>query len=93
MIEEFSKDLNSFSDYTNDNKTKSAIERQLAIIGEAINKFLKISQEEITESTQIINLRNRLIHAYDSIDDTIIWAILKKHLIPLKIEITEMLNK
>lgn len=45
----------------------------------------------IENSVKIIGLRNRLIHAYDSIDNTIIWAILKRHVEPLKIEVLTLL--
>jgi uncharacterized protein with HEPN domain len=39
-----------------------------------------------------VGFRNRLIHAYDTVDPSIIWAIIKKHLDPLKKEIIEKLN-
>ena len=74
-------------------KQKSAVERHLGIIGEAINKFLKESRaNDLMNANQIISLRNRLIHAYDSVDDTIIWSIITRHLKSLKEEINEKLN-
>jgi len=42
---------------------------------------------------KIVGFRNRLIYAYDAIDPSIIWAIIKKHLYPLKKEITAKLKK
>ena len=46
LIEEFTANTNSFEQYNSDLKTQSAVERQLAIIGEAATKlrknFLKI---------------------------------------------------
>ena len=88
LINEFIKDLNSFSDYQKDFKTKGAVERHLGIIGEAINKYLKESQgNNFNYATQIISLRNRLIHSYDNVDDSIIWSIITRHLEPLKDEI------
>lgn len=38
LIDEFIGSINLFEEYTVDLKTKSAIERQLGIIGEAIKK-------------------------------------------------------
>ncbi len=65
----------------------------MAIIGEAVNKFIK---EEtgicLNHSREIINFRNRIIHAYDSIDDSIVWVIQKKHLPELKNEINKILE-
>lgn len=83
-----------FAEYQKDIKTKSAVERQLGIIGEAINKILKIESEiTIEHAKDIVNLRNRIIHAYDSIDDEIIWAIIINHLPVLRTEINSILNE
>jgi len=92
VISEFIGDLN-FMEYEKDLKTKSAVERQLEIIGEALNKFSKENKDIIiTGSREIVILRNRLVHAYDSIDDSIIWAIKINHLPVLKIETSKLLD-
>ncbi|MEX2350087.1 MAG: DUF86 domain-containing protein [Flavobacteriaceae bacterium] len=80
--------MTDFTSYQNDLKTQSAVERQLAIIGEALNKLKKTEPGlEIENDKQIIGFRNRLVHAYDSIDNSIVWAILNRHLKSLKKEI------
>jgi uncharacterized protein with HEPN domain len=90
LIESFTKDLKSFAEYQEDPKTKGAVERHLGIIGEAVNKFLKESEaNNLENASQIISLRNRLIHSYDNIDDSIIWSIVTRHLRPLKDEISK----
>lgn len=81
LIEDFTSSITGFDDYLNDLKTQSAVERQLGIIGEAVNKFdLLYPLESLENARKIVGLRNRIIHSYDSIDATMIWAILKKHL-------------
>ena len=71
----------------------SAVERQLGIIGEAIHKFEKLNPEqELTNARKIVGLRNRIIHSYDSIDSSIIWVIIKRHLEPLKEEVQQLLR-
>ncbi|SRR5258706_13241139 len=93
LIENFTQDLKSFTEYQNDLKTKGAVERHLAIIGEAVNKFLKESDaNDLKNATQIISLRNRLIHSYDNVDDSIIWSIITRHLRPLKDEVNKKLE-
>ncbi len=93
LIEEFTFDIKDFHQYSNDLKTQSAVERQLAIIGEALNKLKKLNTNiNIENDKQIIGLRNRLVHAYDSIDNAIVWAILHRHINKLKIEIEEIIG-
>jgi len=92
LIEEFMIEINSFAEYSNDLKTQSAVERQLGIIGEAVNQYDKLNPTSFLKNTvQIIGLRNRIVHAYDSIDNTIIWAIIHNHLTDLKSEVKQKL--
>jgi uncharacterized protein with HEPN domain len=88
LIEQFMAAITDFNAYQSDIKTQSAVERQLAIIGEAVNK-LRTECPEVTLShtQQMINFRNRIIHSYDNIDAAIVWAILKQHLPVLKKEV------
>ncbi|MDZ4149349.1 MAG: HepT-like ribonuclease domain-containing protein [Flavobacteriaceae bacterium] len=87
LIERFTVGITDFNIFQNDLKTQSAVERQLAIIGEALNQLKKIEPDlEIENDKQIIGYRNRLVHAYDSIDNSIVWAIINRHLKKLKEE-------
>ena len=83
----------SLSDYKNDILLKRAIERNLEIIGEAMNRILKDQPEfPIENAARIVGLRNQIIHGYDSISDENIWAIIVNHLPKLRNEI-EILTK
>jgi uncharacterized protein with HEPN domain len=91
LIEEFIIDHKDFTLYDQDRKTQSAVERQLAIVGEALSQFKKLEPEiKIENDKQIISFRNRLVHAYDSLDNSIIWVIISRNLTPLKIEIQKL---
>lgn len=91
LITEFTAEINDFTSYNADRKTQSAVERQLVIIGEALNKLRQNYPEiQIQHNKMIIGFRNRLVHAYDSIDNTIVWAILNRHLGNLEQEIKSM---
>jgi len=93
LIKSFLVGINSFDQYAKDQKTKGAVERHLGIIGEAVNKFLKEStHNDLKQAMQIISLRNRLIHSYDNIDDSIIWAIITRKIKPLKKEVQNKLK-
>lgn len=74
LIEEFLGPINLFEQYTVDTKTKSAIERQLGIVGEAIKRLKEIDPQELIKyQKDIIGFRNILIHNYDGIDDELVW--------------------
>jgi uncharacterized protein with HEPN domain len=89
----FTDGINTFDLYQKNFLVKSAVERHLGIIGEAVNKFLKESSGNyLASSTEIISLRNRLIHSYDNVDDRIIWTIVRKHLVPLREEVNQKIN-
>jgi uncharacterized protein with HEPN domain len=93
LIDSFTSETKVFDNYISDLKTQSAVERQLGIIGEAVNKFEKLFPESpITNARQIAGLRNRLIHTYDSVDPSIVWAIIKNHLPSLKSEVESRLS-
>ena len=83
-----------FSTYQNDLKTRRAVERNIEIIGEAMNRILqKDDSIELSNARKIVDTRNRIIHGYDSVSDDIIWAIVISHLPSLKIEVEKLLNE
>jgi uncharacterized protein with HEPN domain len=82
-----------YEDYIADIKTKRATERNIEIIGEAVNRIVKLDQTiDIQNAKNIIGTRNRIIHGYDSVSDALIWSIVINHLPKLKIEVNQLLN-
>ena len=80
-IYEFLGDRRDFIAYRNDLKTKKSVERNLEIIGEAMNRILKIDINfPIDNAKNIIGTRNRIIHSYDNISDDVIWTIVMREL-------------
>lgn len=68
----------SFDDYQKDELLRSGVERKFEIMGEAMNRIYRVDADvlhQIRESRSIISFRNILAHAYDSIDNRIVWAI------------------
>ena len=83
-----------FESYRKKTLLKRAIERNLEIIGEAINRILVIERDfPIKNARKIVGLRNQIIHSYDNISDENIWGIIVNHLPTLKQEIEELINK
>ena len=83
-----------FEIYQNDLRTKRAVERNIEIIGEAMSRILKVESDiEISNSRKIVDVRNRIIHGYDSVSDDVIWGIVIRNLPILKKEVEELLNE
>jgi uncharacterized protein with HEPN domain len=82
-----------FEEYLKDIRTKRAVERNLEIIGEAVNRIRKLESEQIIlNADKIVATRNRIIHGYDKISDELIWSIIINHIPKLKQEIEDLLN-
>lgn len=82
-----------FEIYRDNILLKRAIERNLEIIGEATNRILNRDPGfQLENARQIIGLRNRIIHSYDSLDDEAIWGIIVNHLPLLKEEVDRLLK-
>ncbi len=92
-LEEFIGDEKRFEYFNNNSMLKAATERKFEIIGEALRKFSSLNQQiEISHSREIIGLRNKIAHAYDSIDYAQLWSIIINHVPRLKSEVKELLN-
>jgi uncharacterized protein with HEPN domain len=84
----------TFAAYQQDLRTKRAVERNIEIIGEALNRiYLRDETLIISNARKIVDTRNRIIHGYDSVSDEIIWSIVINHLPVLKIEIEVILGE
>jgi len=72
---------------------KRAIERNLEIIGEAVNRILsRDSNIAIENAKKIVGLRNHIIHSYDNISEETVWAIVINNIPKLKKEIDSLLG-
>lgn len=95
LIREFTSGM-TFQDYTEDRKTRSAVERQLEIVGEAIGQMLRAflgMQQQIPDASRIISFRNRLIHGYASVSNPVVWGILESDLPGLEAKVEELLAR
>lgn len=91
----FGSEPKNFLQYKQSIMLKRAVERDLEIIGEAVNKITKKNVyylDKISESKAIIALRNHVIHSYDSVSDENIWSVVINHLPKLKAEIKSLIE-
>lgn len=82
-----------FNHYESNKLLRRGVERELEIIGEAMNRLLKLNPEvEISNARKIVDLRNLVIHSYDSVDNIIIWAVISRDLPVLLQEVSVLLK-
>jgi uncharacterized protein with HEPN domain len=65
-------------EYVSDALVSSAVERQMTIIGEALNRLSKSDPEVasgITDLGRIVGLRNIIVHGYTSVDKRLVWRL------------------
>ena len=92
-ISEYLGGNRNFLEYQKNKLLRRGVERELEIIGEAVNHILKIDPEfRIENARKIIDTRNWVIHGYDKVDDVIIWGIVSSHLPKLRKEVDDLLN-
>lgn len=57
---------------------RSAVERQLILIGEAVGSLLRLDpslSERISHARRLVDFRNQLAHDYAAVNDAVVWAI------------------
>jgi len=81
--------------FLRDDLLRSAILQKLSIIGEAASRLPSEFKERHAdiEWTDIIGFRNIAIHAYFSVDWSIVWFTATKEVPELKKEIADILAK
>ena len=81
-IKGFTKGI-ALADYTASLLLRSAVERQVEILGEALHHAVAEDaslEKSIPELRRIVGMRNRIIHGYDSVDDEIVWDAVQHHI-------------
>jgi uncharacterized protein with HEPN domain len=84
----------SQGDFAADEKTVDAVTRNLTVIGEAANRIpadFRSSHPQI-KWTEIIGMRNRVVHNYFGVDVQIVWDIIHADLPALQNAITLILK-
>jgi uncharacterized protein with HEPN domain len=85
----------SKSNLINDRMLVLAIVKDIEIIGEAAGKVSKETRDahNTIPWQDIIDMRNRLIHAYYDVDIDIVWNTINKDLSPLKATLEKIVQQ
>jgi uncharacterized protein with HEPN domain len=93
-IDEHLEGKRIFEEYKSNKTKRRAVERELEIIGEAMNRLLNINSTiQLSYARIVVDLRNRIIHAYDNINDNIVWKIIMKDIPVLLTEVEALLQQ
>lgn len=86
----------SWNNYRADWLRQSAVERQIEIIGEALNRLRRIDETtaaRIANLSAIIGVRNIIAHGYDVVDHERLWQLLHHEIPVLRTRLEELLNE
>ena len=95
LIDEFLGD-SGLEDYLGDAFLRSAVERQLQIVGEALAQLARRDPETtmtIPEVPRVVAFRNILVHRYADVDHELVWGVLRTSLPALRARIRPLLEE
>ena len=85
----------SFNDYVCNKMRRSAVERQLEILGEASARLAREQPSYLVSIANMklaIDLRNRIIHGYDAVDDEVVYLTVTQDLEVLQLDLQSLLH-
>lgn len=85
---------NGFKGLQQNTMFKRALERNIEISGEAVNRIL--AQEpniSISSARRIVDARNFIIHEYEKVSDEVLWSIAVRHIPLLRAEVEKLLEE
>jgi uncharacterized protein with HEPN domain len=86
----------SLEQYRTNDLIRSAVERQVEIVGEACRRALDDSpelRERLPDAALAVGMRNRLAHGYDTIDHQIVFDTVTSSFPPLIAELQRELER
>ena len=86
----------NYEAFAEDDLVRSAVERQLQIVGEAMAQLAKLdpqSAAKVPDLRRIIAFRNILVHGYAGIDYETVWRLIQEKLPELISNLTAILDE
>lgn len=92
-IEAYTRSI-SFEEFSEDDKTKDAVLRNLEVVGEAVKNIsdgVKARYPDIDWKV-IAGMRNKLIHEYFGVSFSIVWETVRNDIPPFKLRVERILK-
>ena len=82
---EFARDVPDAAAFARDVKTRAAVLHELTVLGEAVKRLPQAFRDAhpTLPWRRMAGMRDVLIHAYDAVDDALVWEILHTELPPV----------
>jgi len=83
------------AEFRSDRMLRSAVERELMIVGEAVRHVIRIDptlEGTISHARRIIDFRNIVVHGYHAVDPDVVWGLLDDELRLLRGEVSALLD-
>lgn len=93
-IEDFVGEM-SFDEFMKDEKTKSAVVREIEVMGEAVKNIPSSIRERYKDIpwNQMAKTRDKIIHFYFGVDYEIVWRVIRERLPEIKLSLEKMLEE
>jgi len=85
----------TIEDYTRDRAFRSALERELQNIGEALRQLEAKNPEiaaKLSEHDKIVRFRHALVHGYGSVKPRLVWDVVEAKIPLLRDELEALLH-
>jgi uncharacterized protein with HEPN domain len=85
----------AYADYAGSAMLRSAVERQLQILGDAMSQLARLdpaAASRVTNYRDVIGFRNVLVHGYAEVDHQLVWNIVQVELPILKADVATLLG-
>ena len=85
----------SWERFRNDEDLHDIVERCIAVIGEAAGRVSKDYRDAHPEVPwgEAISMRNRIVHGYFDVNQTIVWSVIKEELPALEIVLSNLVEE
>lgn len=92
-VESFFEGEKIFAKFQKDILRQRAVERNVEIMGEAINQLMKHDPSIVLPNAKaIIGTRNRVIHAYDNVTPDFLWSLVINHIPKLREDVVSLIS-
>jgi uncharacterized protein with HEPN domain len=85
----------SFEEFQRELLLRSAVERQLEVLGEALNQLAKVAPDlaqQVPDLRRIVAFRNILIHGYAVVNHELVWRAIHENLPGLVAALNRLLD-